>query len=231
MTRQDHNRIEVEVTSQMYLTGRSVLLDMDGTLVDSSSVVNTTWGKFADNYGLDVEEVLDFAHGRPTLSTVQHFLRDAVLAAKVTRQIVTAEELATEGIKPVRGAAQFLAGLCPADWCVVTSATRALAERRLHVAGLPQPSFMISSEDISVGKPDPTPFIKAAHKMGISVKDCIAIEDSPPGITSALASGAVTVSIGTKHLNMGQHGHVTDFASIVVSKYEGGYKFRIEDQR
>ncbi len=46
------------------LVVRAVLFDMDGTLVDSTAVVEAVWAGFADRFGLDLAEVLATAHGR-----------------------------------------------------------------------------------------------------------------------------------------------------------------------
>ena len=47
------------------LTGRALLLDMDGTLVDSHAVVERCWSRWAREKGLDPAAVLAVAHGRP----------------------------------------------------------------------------------------------------------------------------------------------------------------------
>jgi hypothetical protein len=53
---------------------KAVLFDMDGTLVDSTVVVELAWGWWAARHGLPLEAVLSFAHGRPTIATMEHFL-------------------------------------------------------------------------------------------------------------------------------------------------------------
>ena len=45
------------------LTCRAVLFDMDGTLVDSTAVVEQVWGEFAARYGLDYAQILRTSHG------------------------------------------------------------------------------------------------------------------------------------------------------------------------
>jgi len=55
---------------------KPLLIDMDGTLVDSTAVVEKTWSDFAQRHGLDAAEVIRFAHGRPTTATTHKFLGD-----------------------------------------------------------------------------------------------------------------------------------------------------------
>ncbi len=104
---------------------------MDGTLVDSTEVVERHWGIWAARHGIDLAEVLRVSHGRPTLETLR----------LVAPHLATVEEAATldageagdsEGLRQVRGAAELLASLPLDRWAVVTSAGRALATRRLR---------------------------------------------------------------------------------------------------
>src|SRR3954453_2542531 len=64
---------------------RAVLLDMDGTLVDSDAAVERAWRAWAREYGLGAEQVLALAHGHPSEPTARRLLPelddDAVLAA------------------------------------------------------------------------------------------------------------------------------------------------------
>lgn len=59
---------------------RPFLVDMDGTLVDSTVAVENAWRAFCGLHGLDLVQVLAFAHRRPTLATTSHFLDDRALA-------------------------------------------------------------------------------------------------------------------------------------------------------
>ena len=52
----------------------AVLFDMDGTLVDSTPVVEALWAQFADLYDLSLAEILAYSHGRQTRDTVTRFL-------------------------------------------------------------------------------------------------------------------------------------------------------------
>lgn len=47
---------------------------MDGTLVDSTAVVEELWIEFAHEFGLSPDEVVRFSHGRPSAATYKHFV-------------------------------------------------------------------------------------------------------------------------------------------------------------
>ncbi len=48
---------------------------------------------------------------------------------------------------------------------------------------------------VSVGKPAPDIYLKAAEMLGLSPQNCVALEDSPNGIKSASSAGCVTVMV------------------------------------
>ncbi len=54
---------------------------------------------------------------------------------------------------------------------------------------------VVSGDDVEHAKPHPAPYLQAAALLGVDIADCIAIEDSEPGIASAAASGATTVGV------------------------------------
>ena len=62
------------MADNVHLTCKAVLFDMDGTLVDSTRVVELAWGWWAARHDIPVEAVLSFSHGRPTIATMEHFL-------------------------------------------------------------------------------------------------------------------------------------------------------------
>ncbi|MFG2556892.1 HAD-IA family hydrolase [Streptomyces sp. NPDC048581] len=178
------------------LRAAALLFDMDGTLVDSTALVESTWAGFSARHGADLAEVLAFAHGRPTRETVAHFVPDPDLAAAETRRLVAHEESETTGITEIPGARALLAALPPGSWAVVTSAGRKLAEVRLAAAGLPVPDVLVSADDVVHGKPHPEGFLHAAAVLGVQPADTVVFEDSGAGVRAALASGARTVVIG-----------------------------------
>jgi sugar-phosphatase len=177
------------------LSARALLFDMDGTLVDSTAVVEKIWLRFARRHGLDGHDVLAHIHGRKAEDSVADFVPAGVdIAAEAAR--LTAEEVAdTEGIVEIPGAKRLLSAL-PADrWALVTSAPRALAEVRLLAAGLPLPAVMITSESVTRGKPDPQGYLAAARALGVAAADCIVFEDAAVGLQAGRAAGMQVVAL------------------------------------
>lgn len=177
-----------------------VLFDMDGTLVDSTAVVEATWTRFGQDHGIEPAEILAFSHGRQAISTIEHFLpdldRDEQL--RIAAALVAEESASSEGIFEIPGAAAFVDRLLDAGVPValVTSAPRDLAAGRMAAAGLTMPTAFVPSEDVEHGKPHPDGYLRGAALLGVAATDCVAFEDAPAGLESAIASGATTVVVG-----------------------------------
>lgn len=178
------------------LNARAALFDMDGTLVDSTLIVEALWVEFAERHALDSARILAFAHGRQSRDTISHFLpADRVDGA--TAELLEQELTRLDGVIAIPGAAEFITqveSFVPV--AIVTSAPRALAELRLSAAGVPIPDVLISGEDVRQGKPAPGGYLLAAQRLGVDPKDCIAFEDAEAGLAAAMSAGTRTVVVG-----------------------------------
>ena len=104
----------------------AVLLDMDGTLVDSDASVERAWTTWSAEHGLDPASVLAIAHGSPPGPTVRRMLPaldDAAVAASAQRQMDLQYD-DTADVVAAPGAPELLAALdrLGLPWAVVTSA-------------------------------------------------------------------------------------------------------------
>ncbi|MFI9175634.1 HAD-IA family hydrolase [Streptomyces lincolnensis] len=174
----------------------ALLFDMDGTLVDSTVVVERTWRRFAARHGLDAEAILATAHGRRTGETVAAYVPAGVDAAAETARLVAEEVEDVDGIVPVPGAAELLASLPEGCWAVVTSAGRELTHRRMAAAGLPLPPLLISADDVREGKPSPEGYLAAAAALAVDPAATVVFEDAEAGLRAAVASGGAPVVVG-----------------------------------
>jgi sugar-phosphatase len=174
----------------------ALLFDMDGVLIDSTPAVARVWHKWAMERGFNPEEVVSRAHGRPSLATVREYLPNADHEAE-NREVERREIEDLEGVVPLPGSVDLLATLPEDRWTIVTSCTRRLAEVRLRAAGLPIPRSMITSNDVTNGKPHPEPYAKAATILGFPPADCIVVEDAPAGVRAGKAAGARVIAFTT----------------------------------
>jgi len=173
-----------------------VLFDLDGVLVDSTPAVARVWSEWAREHGLDPEETVRKAHGRPSIATVRELLPEAD-AEEEDAKIEHREMNDMEGMVALPGAVDLLSVLPEDRWGVVTSGTRPLASKRLHSAGLPVPKHFVTASDIRRGKPDPEPYLIGVENLGFPAADCVVVEDAPAGVRSGRAAGARVIALRT----------------------------------
>jgi sugar-phosphatase len=179
------------------LGGAQVLLvDLDGTLVDSSAPVSRAWTAFARRHGLDPDEVHAFAQGRPSSETVRLLAPGADHAVEAAL-VEQAETTDADGVFALPGAGEVLRSGYPL--AIVTSCSSQLADFRLRAAGLPRPEVVISSSMVMRGKPDPEGYLLGARRMGVTAARCAVLEDSPIGIDAGRAAGARVIALRTTH--------------------------------
>jgi mannitol-1-/sugar-/sorbitol-6-phosphatase len=174
----------------------ALLFDMDGVLINSTPAVARVWRRWAIERGFNPEEVVSRAHGRPSLTTVREYLPNADHEAE-NKEVERREIEDLEGVIPLPGALELLASLPPDRWTIVTSCTRPLAEVRIKAAGLPLPKKLITSNDITHGKPNPEPYLKGAAILGFPSAECIVLEDVPAGVRSGKSAGSRVVAFTT----------------------------------
>jgi HAD superfamily hydrolase (TIGR01509 family) len=176
----------------------AVLLDMDGTLVDSDAAVERAWVAWAMEYAVAMDSLRPMLHGSPALTTVRAMLPradDRAVARAAQRQL----DLQYGDLDDVRlgaGAAHLLRTLelLRLPWAVVTSADRRLAVARLGATGI-APPLLVTYEDSARGKPHPDPYLVAAARLGVDPAHCLVVEDSQPGIDAGYAAGATIAAL------------------------------------
>lgn len=193
------------------------LFDMDGTLITSIESANRIWTRWSRLRGFDPAHVLSIMHGVRTIETMK---RLGVGDPEAEAAWVTRHEIEdVEGVEPVPGAAEFLAGIPEGRWAIVTSASRALALARLAGAGLAAPSVLITSEDVEHGKPAPDCFLLGAQRLGFDPAQCLVFEDTIAGLAAAEGAGASALAITLTHSHpiATAHPEVHDYRGLAVA--------------
>lgn len=193
---------------------------MDGTLVDSTEVVERLWCAWAEGHDLDPAEVLKVVHGRQGQESMALLLPERPGHENVAEnQLMLAREVEqTDGVVEIKGAADFLASLTDFPHALVTSATMELATARMRAAGLVMPAIAVTAEDVSASKPDPEGFLAAAALLGVPADECIAFEDSATGIAAARSAGMQVIGIGRSARAHGADWSVDDFTRIRTTR-------------
>ena len=182
----------------MKIRVKGILFDMDGVLVSSIGSVERSWAKWAVLHGLDPVETVKLAHGRRSIDSVRAIRPD--LDAEAENQKIEDWEVGdVEGVEAVAGVCNFIKRLPSESWTIVTSATRRLAEVRLHAAGITPPAKWITSDMVLNGKPDPEPYRKGVESLGLAPQDCLVIEDAESGATAGHAAGCKVLGTTYSH--------------------------------
>jgi HAD superfamily hydrolase (TIGR01509 family) len=182
----------------------AVLWDMDGTLVDTEPLWFAAELEVAARFGVTWSRALsEHLVGMP-LDVYASMLVERGVDRSITEVVdalvsIVAERLA-DHVAWQPGALSLLAELAEAGvpCALVTMSYRSLAA---PVVGQAPPGtfrVVVTGEDVAHGKPHPEAYLRAAEQLGVPVERCVAIEDSPPGIASAMAAGVRT--LGVQHL-------------------------------
>ncbi|GAA0566507.1 HAD family hydrolase [Paractinoplanes ferrugineus] len=187
------------------MSRRAVLFDLDGTLVDSNPYWFAAWRALTEERAADLPDgALDGLVGLATpiaVATVHRRLRwqgdvladVAWLEANVGAALRRHTNWLPGALEVVRGvrAAGLPTGL-------VTSSSRALVDCVLPNGGGRLFDVIVTGDDVPEHerKPDPAPYRLAAHLLGRSASDCVAVEDSATGVASAIAAGCPVIHLG-----------------------------------
>jgi HAD superfamily hydrolase (TIGR01509 family) len=180
----------------------AVIFDCDGTLVDSEPLARTAWELALAPYGYAVTDrdlegavglpyarVHEYFAERVALPPAQQFWREfagELFSLIDTRLVVFAD--AVDCVRGLRARGIPLA--------VASSSPRERLERTLGRAGLLDAfDVTVAGDEVARGKPEPDMFLVAAERLGVDPADCIAIEDSPPGVAAAVAAGMATIAV------------------------------------
>ena len=175
---------------------------MDGTLVDT------------EPYWMRAETDLVAAHGgvwthEDCMSVVGSGLWDSARllqergvkleADEIVQRLtdLVQEQLAEHGVPWRPGARELLRELKDAavPTALVTMSVGRMAHQIIELIDFPAFDTVVSGDMVAQSKPHPEAYLQAAGALGVAPEECIAIEDSAPGIASAVASGAVSIAV------------------------------------
>jgi HAD superfamily hydrolase (TIGR01509 family) len=193
-----------------------VLFDLDGTLVDSEPHWWQATVAVARTLGVELGPA-DTPHvlGRTVEDTAAHLLATARSAdpappPRLSERAVTADliHLLTEsfaqrveqGVELMPGATDLLRELGAAHLptALVSASPRSIVDLVLPRLGH-RFAHVVAAEDTTRGKPYPDPYLEAARRLGADPSRCVAIEDSPTGVTAATSAGCRVLVVHPEH--------------------------------
>ena len=190
------------------LKGRTigVLWDMDGVIVDSGDAHFDSWAKalkrhnipftrefFDETFGMNNRGILTLLLGRAAsdedVETIGG-LKEALFREDVRGNIV-----------PLPGVVDWLGRFAEAGFpqAVASSAPQENIDAIVHGLGLENAFQALVSGSALPGKPDPSTFLLAAQRLGLSPAQCLVIEDAKVGVQAAKAASMRCVAVCTTH--------------------------------
>lgn len=188
------------------MTISAVLFDMDGTLVDSEPTHYDALVEAVVRYGQTVPD--GFAEritGMP-MADCHAALVESIGLTVMLEDFVVAKHAAyltlAPGLKRRAGVDAVLDMLSRHNipYAVVSNSDRMIADANLRATGLSCPGLIsVTRNDVRQGKPDPEPYLRAAHLLGVRAQDCVVVEDSPIGAQAGLTAGMQVIAWPEPH--------------------------------
>lgn len=185
---------------------RALLIDFDGTLVDSEPLHYEAWEAAVRPYGAGVEweEYVRRFVGKTDVWAGETYLREAGVQAdrELLEQVREAKHayfrresparlrIAEETVTAIAQLSQDLRLM------VVTSSKAIDVEPTLEASGIAgRFEGRVFGDEVRRHKPNPEPYQLALSRLGLPAQDCVAFEDSDSGIGSATAAGVEVIRV------------------------------------
>jgi HAD superfamily hydrolase (TIGR01509 family) len=179
------------------------LWDMDGTLIDSEPYWMASEGSLAKSYGGTWTEADAHATIGKSLYDSSAMIRERFGITDLSVQEVI-DRMTNEVIENLKqnlpfrpGALELLVELKKRriKTALVTMSMRSMAQTVADAIGFQAFDVIVAGDEVTLGKPYPEPYLRAAELLGVEVRDCVALEDSNTGLQSAESAGAHTIGI------------------------------------
>ncbi len=180
---------------------KGLIFDLDGTIVDSMPIHYVAWRNTAAKYGIELPvELFQQLAGVPLYPTVEK-LNEIFKKQIDPQEMGNTKELEYENsmhnaslIEPVFNIVKKYHGVLP--MAVGTGGGEYIANKTMRLMGLDKYiDIVVSSDDITNGKPHPETFLRCAERMGIDPALCQVFEDGALGIQAGKAAGMMVVDV------------------------------------
>ena len=177
---------------------------MDGVLIDSEPMHREAARRVFSDHGLPIPEAFyDDVKGRTDRDIMEEvagaYGEGTLTAAALLAGKDQAYQALASDLQMVPGALAFLERVAGRyQLALVTSASRQNQQRAFERFGLHSTfEAVLTAEDVTTPKPDPAPYRRGAELLGLPPAQCLVLEDSVHGVTSALAAGCDVVGLPT----------------------------------
>ena len=185
---------------------KAVIFDLDGVLVSSAKAhceaYRRTFGALGVRFTL--EDYLRIGQAAPRETVIRRVLgdmpEDRLKSLMETKERHVMDFLREEKIHPVPGAVEFLKVVHRRGLKAAVATSSRTPTLLLTAAGVEGPlDVIVDRTQVARAKPFPDIYCFAADLLGVEPGDCLAIEDSPPGVEAAVAAGMTVLALPTTH--------------------------------
>ncbi|RLU92253.1 hydrolase [Streptomyces griseocarneus] len=181
---------------------QAVLLDMDGTLVDTEGFWwDVEVAVFAELGHRLLEEYRAVVVGGPMTRSASFLIQ--ATGAKIALAELTAllnsrfSEMIGHGVPLMPGARRLLAELAThsVPTALVSASHREIIDRVLRTLGAENFTLTVAGDELERTKPHPDPYLLAAARLGVDPARCAVVEDTLTGVAAAEAAGCRVVAV------------------------------------
>lgn len=191
----------------------ALLLDLDGTLIDSHPVLRAAYERFLAEHGLRGSDEEYQRWNGPPLAEIVAGLRadhglDEPAEVLYARYLALVERSYLDGAALMPGAEELLAWIAAEGiaTAVVTSAPRRLAVPLLEARGVLDGAVVVCGDEVTRGKPDAEPYRTALLRLGVAPERAMAVEDTVAGVRAATGAGLRCLGVGPHEAQLSRAG-------------------------
>lgn len=183
---------------------KAVIFDMDGIILDTEPLLAKYWCRAANEFGFPMEyrhalELRSLA-GEYASPLLKKYFGDSFdyTVVRSRRKALMEQDIEKNGLKKKKGIDMLLDYLdgTPLRKAIATATDIERAIKYLNMIDLfDRFDDICCGSMVEHGKPSPDIYLFAAEKLGLRPSECVAVEDSPNGITSAYRAGMLPIMI------------------------------------
>lgn len=181
---------------------KGLIFDMDGTLVDSEGLHFAAWRETLSAYGIHSFPLTDFDRyiGVSNEQLADDYIQGHRLAVDIVTLVTEKQNRYLQllpGIRPKPGVREIISR-CHGHYqlAIASSSDRLELHHILLSLGLTDYfAEVVGGDMVSRKKPDPEIYLQAMSRLGLRPEECVAFEDSAPGVAAAKDAGMFAIAV------------------------------------
>ncbi|MCL4263367.1 MAG: HAD family phosphatase [Anaerolineae bacterium] len=186
---------------------RAIVFDMDGLMVDSEPLSRQAWDEFLRPYGGQISDAMQSQIIGLRADVSARLIQETFAIPLSVPEIIAQRaeiyaRIRAQGVPIMPGLVELQAAIAARNipWAVASSSGRHHVAEILAQLGLADTVYATAcGDEVAHGKPAPDLYLLAAARLSLDPADCLALEDSLPGVQAAIAAGMAVIAIPNGH--------------------------------